>query len=53
LTPGERRSPSRGPNGWKYSSKVQDTAALAKLNVGNRVDIVLTEAALVSIEPGK
>jgi hypothetical protein len=28
-------------------------AALAKLNVGNRVDIVWTEAALVSIEPGK
>lgn len=42
-----------GPNGWKYTSKVQDTAALAKLNVGNRVDIVWTEAALVSIEPGK
>jgi Cu/Ag efflux protein CusF len=35
----------------KVGNKV--SAALAKLNVGNRVDIVWTEAALVSIEPGK
>jgi hypothetical protein len=42
-----------GPNGWKYTSKVQDTAALAKVNVGNRVDIVWTEAMLVSLKPGK
>jgi hypothetical protein len=42
-----------GPNGWKYTSKVQDTEALAKVNVGNRVDIVWTEAMLVSLEPGK
>ena len=39
-----------GPNGWKYSSKVQDTAALAKVKVGDKVDIVWTEAMLVSVE---
>jgi Cu/Ag efflux protein CusF len=42
-----------GPNGWKYSSKVQDKAALAKVKVGDKVDIVWTEAVLVSVEPGK
>jgi hypothetical protein len=41
-----------GPNGWKYSSKVQDTAALAKVKVGDKVDIVWTEAMMVSLEPG-
>jgi hypothetical protein len=41
-----------GPNGWKYSSKVQDKAALAKVKVGDRVDIIWTEAVLVSLEPG-
>jgi hypothetical protein len=39
-----------GPNGWKYSSKVQDTEALAKVKVGDKVDIVWTEAMLVSLE---
>jgi len=42
-----------GPNGWKYSSRVQDTAALAKVKVGDKVDIVWTEATLVSVERGK
>jgi len=41
-----------GPNGWKYSSRVQDKAALAKAKVGDRVDVVWTEAVLVSLEPG-
>ena len=41
-----------GPNGWKYTSKVQDTEALAKVKVGDKVDIVWTEAMLVSLEPG-
>ena len=41
-----------GPNGWKYTSKVQDKEALAKVKVGDKVDIVWTEAMLVSIEPG-
>jgi hypothetical protein len=42
-----------GPNGWKYTSKVQDTQALAKTKVGDKVDIVWTEAVLVSVERGK
>ena len=39
-----------GPNGWTYTSKVQDTAALAKVKVGDRVDIVWTEAMLVALD---
>lgn len=39
-----------GPRGWKYSSKVQDMEALAKVKVGDKVDIVWTEAMLVSVE---
>ena len=42
-----------GPNGWKYTSPVQDTEALAKVKVGDKVDIVWTAAMLVSLEPGK
>ena len=42
-----------GPRGLKYSSKVQDTEALAKVKVGDKVDIVWTEAVLVSVERGK
>ena len=42
-----------GPNGWKYSSKVEDKEALAKVKVGDKVDIVWTEAVLVSVERGK
>lgn len=41
-----------GPNGWKYTSRVQDTDTLAKVNVGDKVDIVWTEAVLVSVERG-
>ena len=39
-----------GPNNWKYTSKVQDTAALANVKVGDKIDIVWTEAMLVSVE---
>ena len=39
-----------GPSGWKYTSKVQDMEALAKVKVGDKVDIVWTEAMLVSLE---
>jgi hypothetical protein len=42
-----------GPKDWKYTSKVQDKEALAKVKVGDKVDIVWTEALLVSLEPGK
>jgi len=39
-----------GPNGWKYSSKVEDKAALAGVKVGDKVDLTWTDAVLVSIE---
>ena len=42
-----------GPNGWKYTSRVQDKEALAKVKVGDKVDIVWTEAVLMSVEAGK
>jgi Cu/Ag efflux protein CusF len=42
-----------GPNGWKYSSTVQDTEALAKVKVGDKVDIIWTEATLVSLDRDK
>ena len=41
-----------GPHGWKDTSKVQDKEALAKVKVGDQVEIVWTEAVLVSVEPG-
>jgi len=36
---------------WNYSSKVEDKAALAKVKVGDRVDITWTEAVVVSVVP--
>ena len=39
-----------GPRGWNYSTKVEDKAALAKVKVGDKVDITWTEAMLVSID---
>jgi Cu/Ag efflux protein CusF len=42
-----------GPNGWTYSSHVQDKQALAKVKVGDKVDITWTSAALVSIDDAK
>ena len=42
-----------GPRGWKYTSRVQDKDALAKVKVGDKVDIVWTEALLVSLDVGK
>ncbi len=39
-----------GPGGWTYTSKVQDKEALAKVKVGDKVELVWTEAVLVSIE---
>ena len=39
-----------GPNGWKYESRVQDPAVLTKVKVGDKVDIVWTDALLVSVE---
>jgi hypothetical protein len=37
-------------NGWKYTSKVRDKSNLTKVKVGDKVDIIWTDALLVSIE---
>jgi hypothetical protein len=42
-----------GPNGWKYSTRVEDKAALAKVKVGDKVDITWTEAMILSLDEGK
>jgi hypothetical protein len=42
-----------GPNNWKYSSKVEDKKALEKVKVGDRVDIVWTDALLISLDSPK
>jgi len=42
-----------GPHGWKYSSRVEDKKALAKVKVGDKVDITWTEALLVTIDTAK
>jgi len=43
----------KGPNGWAYSSKVEDKNALSKVKVGDKVDITWTEALLVSMDAPK
>ena len=42
-----------GPHDWKYSTRVEDKAALAKVKVGDKVDITWTEAQILSLEDGK
>lgn len=42
-----------GPNNWTYSSRVEDVKALAKVKVGDRVDITWTAAMLLSLEDTK
>jgi hypothetical protein len=39
-----------GPNGWKYSRKVQDKKALKQVKVGDQVDFTWTEAIQLTIE---
>ena len=39
-----------GPNDWKYSSRVEDKKMLAKVKVGDKVDITWTEALMVSFD---
>ena len=39
-----------GPHGYTYTSKVEDKAALATVKVGDKVDIVWTEAMLVALD---
>jgi hypothetical protein len=40
-----------GPNNWTYSSRVEDKQALAKVKVGDKVDITWTQAVLVDVAP--
>jgi len=42
-----------GPNQWSYSTRVEDKAALAKVKVGDKVDITWTTAVILSIDDGK
>ena len=56
ITEIDRKAPSitfSGPNNWKYSSRVEDKKALAKVNVGDKVDITWTDALLVSFQEDK
>ena len=43
----------KGPNNWTYSSRVEDKQALAKVKVGDKVDLTWTTAVLVEIAPVK
>lgn len=40
----------KGPNNWTYSSRVEDKAALAKVKVGDRLDITWTAAVILSLD---
>jgi Cu/Ag efflux protein CusF len=42
-----------GPQDWKYSSRVKDKEALAKVKVGDKVDITWTEALILSLDEAK
>jgi Cu/Ag efflux protein CusF len=42
-----------GPNGWKYSRRVQDKAALKQVKVGDQVDFTWTEAVVITVEEPK
>jgi len=42
-----------GPHGWTYVSRVEDTNALSKVKVGDKVDITWTAALVLSAEPAK
>ena len=47
------QSPSPARHNWKYSSRVEDKKALAKVKVGDKVDITWTAALLVSLDTPK
>jgi hypothetical protein len=54
ITAIDERAPSvtfTGPNSWTFSSPVKDRDALARVHVGDRVDLTWTSAVLVSLEP--
>ncbi len=39
-----------GPNGWKYSTKIRDTDMLARVTVGDKMDLTWTDALIVSFD---
>jgi len=41
----------KGPNGYVYSRRVEDKKALAKVKVGDTLDVTWTEAMAISVEP--
>ena len=41
----------KGPNNWTYSSRVEDKQALAKVKVGDKLDLTWTQAVLVEVTP--
>jgi hypothetical protein len=43
----------KGPNGWKYSRRVQDKNALKQVKVGDQVDFTWTEAVQLSVDESK
>jgi hypothetical protein len=43
----------RGPNGGRYSSRVEDKEALKQVKVGDKVDVTWTAALLISLEAPK
>ena len=42
-----------GPHNWTYSSQVEDKTTLEKVKDGDKVDIIWTDAVLISLEPGQ
>lgn len=40
-----------GPNGYKYSRRIQDPEAAKKVKVGDRLDITWTEAVHIAVNP--
>ena len=42
-----------GPNGWKYSRRVQDKNMLKQVKVGDQVDFTWTEAIQVTVNAPK
>jgi len=42
-----------GPNGWVYSSHVQDRNALKAVKVGDQVNVTWTEAVSIDVAPPK
>jgi hypothetical protein len=56
ITEIDQKAPSitfSGPNGWKYSSRVEDRNALSKVKVGDKLDITWTTAMVVSLDDSK